>query len=54
MKSIQKGQCNHMRVVLPAISVNEGRARGGNAAKNAYTMGIIKALITSMKNEFEH
>ncbi|MBR2792335.1 MAG: diacylglycerol kinase family lipid kinase [Erysipelotrichaceae bacterium] len=36
-----------------AISVNEGRARGGNAAKNAYTMGIIKALITSMKNEFE-
>ena len=36
-----------------AITVNEGRAKGGNAAKNAYTQGIIKALLTSMKNEFE-
>ena len=32
MKSIQKGQCNHMRVVLPAISVNEAVARAAVAA----------------------
>ena len=35
-----------------AITVNNSRAKG-NASKNAYTLGIVKALITSMKNKFK-
>ncbi|MBQ9611627.1 MAG: YegS/Rv2252/BmrU family lipid kinase [Lachnospiraceae bacterium] len=36
-----------------AMTVNEGRAQKGNAGKSLYTKGIIRALITSMKNRFE-
>ena len=36
-----------------AIAVNEGRAKKGNAGKSYYTRGIIKALVTSMRNEFK-
>ena len=35
-----------------AISVNEARYKKGSSSKSAYTKGIIKALITSMKNTF--
>ena len=34
-----------------AITINEERAKTGHGNKNAYTKGIIKALITSMKNK---
>lgn len=33
-----------------AISVNESRYKKGTSSKSAYTKGIVKALITSMKN----
>lgn len=36
-----------------AMTVNEGRAATGNAGKGLYTKGIIRALVTSMKNRFE-
>lgn len=36
-----------------AITVNEDRAKTGKGNKNSYTKGIIKALITSMKNDFK-
>ena len=36
-----------------AITVNEGREKTGNAGKSLYTKGIVKALITSMKNRFK-
>ena len=35
------------------LTVNAGRAAKGNAGKNLYTKGIIKALFTAMKNRFE-
>ncbi|MBO4886954.1 MAG: diacylglycerol kinase family lipid kinase [Firmicutes bacterium] len=35
-----------------AISVNEARYKKGTSSKSAYTKGIVKALITSMKNTF--
>ena len=34
-----------------AITVNEDRAKTGHGSKNSYTKGIVKALITSMKND---
>lgn len=34
-----------------AITINEERARTGHGNKNAYTKGIIKALLTSMNNK---
>ena len=36
-----------------AIQVNEDRDRTGKGSKSSYTKGIIKALITSMKNQFK-
>ena len=36
-----------------AIQVNEDRDRTGKGSKSSYTKGIIKALITSMNNEFK-
>ena len=36
-----------------AITVNEGREKNGNAGKNLYTKGIVKALINSMRNRFK-
>lgn len=36
-----------------AITVNEDRHKTGKGNKNSYTKGIIKALITSMKNTFK-
>lgn len=33
-----------------AITVNNDRAKTGHGSKNSYTKGIVKALITSMKN----
>ncbi len=35
-----------------AITINEERAKTGHGNKNAYTKGVVKALITSMKNTF--
>ena len=35
-----------------AITVNQDRDKYGHGSKNSYTKGILKALITSMKNEF--
>ena len=35
-----------------AITINRERARTGHGNKSAYTKGIVKALITSMKNNF--
>ena len=35
-----------------AITINRERARTGHGNKSAYTKGIVKALLTSMKNEF--
>ncbi|MBQ3295633.1 MAG: YegS/Rv2252/BmrU family lipid kinase [Erysipelotrichaceae bacterium] len=36
-----------------AIQVNKDRDRTGKGSKSSYTKGIIKALITSMRNEFK-
>lgn len=36
-----------------AMTVNEGRAKRGNAGKFLYVKGIIKALTTSMRNRFK-
>ena len=38
-------------VVNFGFTINEERAKTGHGNKNAYTKGIIKALITSMKNK---
>ena len=35
-----------------AITINEERAKKGSSSKSVYTKGIVKALITSMKNSF--
>lgn len=35
-----------------AMTVNESRDKKGTSSKSAYTKGIVKALITSMKNSF--
>ncbi len=35
-----------------AITVNEARDKKGSSSKSAYTKGIVKALLTSMKNKF--
>ena len=35
-----------------AISVRKNRDKKGKSGKSAYTFGIIKALVTSMKNSF--
>ncbi|MBQ7688657.1 MAG: diacylglycerol kinase family lipid kinase [Clostridia bacterium] len=35
-----------------AITINEEREKTGHGNKNAYTKGVIKALLTAMKNEF--
>lgn len=34
-----------------AITINEERAKTGHGNKNAYTKGIVRALLTSMKNK---
>ena len=36
-----------------AIQVNEDRDKTGKGSKSSYTKGIVKALITSMKNQFK-
>ena len=36
-----------------AITINEEREKTGHGNKNAYTKGVVKALITSMKNKFK-
>ena len=35
-----------------AITINEERAKTGHGNKNAYTKGVVKALLTAMKNTF--
>ncbi len=35
-----------------AITINEERAKTGHGNKNAYTKGVVKALLTAMKNNF--
>lgn len=35
-----------------AITINEERAKTGHGNKNAYTKGVVKALLTAMKNDF--
>ena len=35
-----------------ALTVNESRDKKGTSSKSAYTKGIVKALVTSMKNKF--
>ncbi len=35
-----------------AIKVNDDRAKTGHGSKRSYTMGVAKALITSMKNSY--
>ncbi|MBR5410606.1 MAG: diacylglycerol kinase family lipid kinase [Clostridia bacterium] len=35
-----------------AITINEERAKTGYGNKNAYTKGVVKALLTAMKNDF--
>ena len=35
-----------------AITINKEREKTGHGNKNAYTKGIVKALLTAMKNEF--
>ena len=35
-----------------AITINEERAKKGSSSKNVYTKGVIRALLTSMKNSF--
>ena len=36
-----------------AMTVNEERAKKGSSSKNAYTKGVAKALLTSMRNRFQ-
>jgi len=36
-----------------ALYVNKGREKNGNAGKSLYTRGIIKAIFTSMRNQFK-
>ena len=36
-----------------AITVNEDRAKNGHGSKSSYTKGIIKSLITKMRNKFK-
>lgn len=36
-----------------AITVNEDRAKKGHGSKSSYTKGIIKSLITKMRNRFK-
>ena len=35
-----------------AITINEERAKTGHGNKNAYTKGVVKALLTAMNNRF--
>lgn len=35
-----------------AITINAERAKKGSSSKNVYTKGVIRALLTSMKNSF--
>ncbi len=35
-----------------AITINKEREKSGHGGKNAYTKGVVKALLTSMKNKF--
>ena len=35
-----------------AITINKEREKTGHGNKNAYTKGVVKALLTAMKNEF--
>ncbi len=35
-----------------AITINKEREKTGHGNKNAYTKGVVKALLTSMKNDF--
>lgn len=35
-----------------AITVNKEREKTGHGSKNAYTKGVVRALLTSMKNSF--
>ncbi len=35
-----------------AITINEERAKTGKGNKNAYTKGVVRALMTAMKNRF--
>ena len=35
-----------------AITINEERKKTGHGNKNAYTKGVVKALLTAMKNDF--
>ena len=35
-----------------AITINQEREKTGHGGKNAYTKGVVKALLTSMRNEF--
>ncbi len=35
-----------------AITINEEREKTGHGNKNAYTKGVVKALLTAMKNDF--
>lgn len=35
-----------------AITINEERAKTGHGNKNAYTKGVVRALLTSMRNHF--
>ena len=35
-----------------AITINEERAKTGHGNKNAYTKGVVKALLTAMNNTF--
>lgn len=35
-----------------AITINEERAKTGHGNKNAYTKGVVRALLTAMKNTF--
>ena len=36
-----------------AMTVNEARAKKGTSGKNAYTKGVVKALLTAMNNRFQ-
>ena len=35
-----------------AITINQEREKTGHGGKNAYTKGVVKALLTSMRNEY--
>ena len=35
-----------------AITINQEREKTGHGGKSAYTKGVVKALLTSMRNEF--